>query len=170
MLRELLHSFKTGSSLGSPYNVTITDASNSNLADIAGAIGTKGVYVNLILQSSGSNLTSINYFGYRNPGAVTYLISLVIPEGVTEIAYQAFQDSSSTHNFKSVTIPAALTTIEGQAFTSCVSLTNVIVNGTNNWKKRQTISGVLQETIIGPLTVTNITDTNSSESKLRVTD
>ena len=163
--------FKTGSSLGSPYNVKITDASNSNLNSIAAAVASKGVYVNLTLQSSGNNLTSINYFGYRNPGAVTYLISLVIPEGVTEIAYQAFQDSSSTHNFKSVTIPASLTKIEGQAFTSCVSLTNVIVHGTNNWKKRETnSSGVLQETIIGPLTVTNITDTHGSESKLRVTD
>ena len=163
--------FKTGSSLGSPYNVKITDASNSNLNSIAAAVASKGVYVNLTLQSSGNNLTSINYFGYRNPGAVTYLISLVIPEGVTEIAYQAFQDSSSTHNFKSVTIPASLTKIEGQAFTSCVSLTNVIVHGTNNWKKRETnSSGVLQETIIGPLTVTNITETHGSESKLRVTD
>ena len=160
--------FKTGSSLGSPYNVTITDASNSNLADIAGAIGTKGVYVNLILQSSGSNLTNIA-FGFAADvmaAKTTYLIGITIPEGVTTLGYQAFQPSELTSNLQRVTLPASLTTITAQAFTCCSNLTSVTVNGTNNWKKIKTLdNSVAEDNVV--LSSTNITNLGSGYNFIR---
>ncbi len=161
-LSEYLDNF-TSNDLSTPLNITVANATNSNLSTIASAIASKGLYVNLTLASNGNNLTKINYFGFI-PGAVTYLVDIVIPEGVTEIEYQAFQDDTHTNNLKSVTLPSTLTKICGQAFTSCINLVTVIDNGTNNWDQYDGSTFVQN---IGQLNATNIRQTYSSESKKR---
>ncbi len=161
-LSEYLDNF-TSNDLSTPLNITVANATNSNLSTIASAIASKGLYVNLTLASNGNNLTKINYFGFI-PGAVTYLVDIVIPEGVTEIEYQAFQDDTHTNNLKSVTLPSTLTKICGQAFTSCINLVTVIDNGTNNWDQYDGSTFVQN---IGQLTAANIQQTYGSESKKR---
>ncbi|MBP5328631.1 MAG: InlB B-repeat-containing protein, partial [Spirochaetaceae bacterium] len=151
----------------SPLNITIANATDSNLSGIAEAIGASGKYVNLTLDPS-AGLTNI-FLGWTADSMAaktTYLVSIVIPEGVTQLNYQAFQPSGSSSNLKSVTLPASLTKIDAQAFTSCTSLTSVTVNGTNSWKKIKTSdNSIIEDNVV--LTSTNITNLSSGYNYIR---
>ena len=155
-MSEYLDNF-TSNDLSTPLNITVANATNSNLSNITDAIGSSGKYVNLTLAPN-DGLTSIS-FGWSDgskAAKTTYLVGIVIPEGVTTLNYQAFQPSGATSNLQSVTLPSTLTKICGQAFTSCTSLTTVIINGTNDWDHYNDSGTFIEH--VGALNATNIKD------------
>ena len=134
--------FASGNTVDTPYTVRITSATNADLASIASAIASKGVYVKLDLSD-----TSIDYIGddtfnaSSNAGLATYLTGIELPSGLTCLGHRAFKGCTALSG--SVTIPSLCTVIGQDPFldTGVTSLSDAMPGRT--WSRKWEMGGLV---------------------------
>lgn len=135
--------FASGNTADTPYTVRITSATNADLASIASAIASKGVYVKLDLSD-----TSIDYIAdstfdaSSNAGLATYLTGIELPNGLTCLGHSAFRRCTNLSG--SVTIPSTCTVIGQKPFlgTGVTSLSDATPG--RWWTRKYTGGGAVE--------------------------
>ena len=118
--------FVQGNDASSPYTVTITSATNEDLANIGKALGKStdsnykgGVYVNLNLSNCGATEIPNSAFNsstasWGSPELATYLIGITLPNTLSKINHYAFYGCTALSG--TLTIPASVEYFGYQCF------------------------------------------------------
>ncbi len=146
------------------YTVKITSATNSQLSNIAKAIGKssysnyKGVYINLDLSDCGATEIPSGAFkndsSYAGTGIATYLTGIVLPSGLQKLNYAAFMGCSGI--IGNIVIPDTVTDLGDYTFRECSGITGInIPSGITELKQSVFESSGITSIVI-PSTVTKI--------------